>query len=172
MKRLEVWGGVECTVNRVRDRWHDQGRRNGHHRRIEDLDRFASLGIRALRQPVLWEHVEERGFEVEDRWLPRLRELGLRAIVTLLHQGSGPPGTSLVDPGFPAKLAAHARAVAERYPWVTAWTPVNEPFTTARFSGLYGHWYPHGRDDATCLRALYNECLGTALAMREIRAVN
>jgi dTDP-4-dehydrorhamnose reductase len=25
------------------------------------------------------------------------------------------------------------------------WTPVNEPLTTARFSGLYGHWYPHGR---------------------------
>src|SRR5205085_395953 len=40
------------------------------------------------------------------------------------------------------------------------------------FSGLYGHWYPHGHDDTTCLRALWNECLGTALAMREIRAVN
>ena len=155
MNRLEVWGGVECTVNRVRDRWHDQGLRNGHPRRIEDLDRFASLGIRALRQPVLWEHVAQRGFEVEDRWLPRLRELGLRPIVTLLHHGSGPPGTSLVDPAFPTKLAAHARAVAERYPWVTDWTPVNEPFTTARFSGLYGHWYPHGRDDATCLRVAH-----------------
>ena len=34
------------------------------------------------------------------------------------------------------------RAVAERYPWVEDYTPVNEPLTTARFSGLYGHWYP------------------------------
>jgi len=172
LKPLELWGGVECTVNRVRDRWHDQIRRNGHHARIEDLDRFASLGIRALRQPILWEHVEARGWDVEDRWLPRLRELGIRPIATLLHHGSGPGHTSLLDPEFPRKLAGYARSVAERYPWVTDWTPVNEVFTTARFSGLYGHWYPHGRDDATCLRALYNECLGTALAMREIRAVN
>ena len=25
-----------------------------------------------------------------------------------------------------------------RYPWIDAYTPVNEPLTTARFSGLYG----------------------------------
>ncbi|MFL5400722.1 MAG: dTDP-4-dehydrorhamnose reductase, partial [Myxococcales bacterium] len=119
MKPLELWGGVECTVNRVRDRWHDQIRRNGHHRRIEDLDRFASLGIRALRQPVLWEHVEARGWDIEDRWLARLQELGIRPIATLLHHGSGPAHTSLVDPSFPRKLAAYARKVAERYPWLS-----------------------------------------------------
>ena len=49
------------------------------------------------------------------------------------------------------------------------WTPVNEPLTTARFSGLYGHWYPHGRDYPTFLRALVNECKGTLEAMRAIR---
>jgi dTDP-4-dehydrorhamnose reductase len=172
LKQLELWGGVECTVNRVGDRYHDQIRRNGHHRRIGDLDRFASLGIRALRQPVLWEHVHERGWDVADLWMARLRELGIRPIVTLLHHGSGPRDTSLLDPAFPEKLAAYARAVAERYPWVEDWTPVNEPLTTARFAGLYGHWYPHGNDDRHFVRALVNECKGTALAMREIRKVN
>ena len=49
---------------------------------------------------------------------------------------------------------ATPRAVAERYPWVEHYTPVNEPLTTARFSGLYGHWYPHARDDGAFLRAL------------------
>ena len=77
----------------------------------------------------------------------QLRELGVRPIVGLVHHGSGPRHTSLVDPAFPTGLAAFARRVAERYPWVDAYTPVNEPLTTARFSGLYGHWYPHGRDD-------------------------
>ena len=172
MKELQLWGGVECTLNRVGDRYHDQVRRNGHFGRIGDLDRFASLGIRALRQPVLWEHVHERGWEVVDRWMARLRELEIRPIATLLHHGSGPPHTSLVDPAFPAKLAAYARAAAERYPWVEDWTPVNEPVTTARFAGLYGHWYPHGRDDRQFVRALLNQCKGTALAMREIRKVN
>jgi dTDP-4-dehydrorhamnose reductase len=61
--------------------------------------------------------------------------------------------------------------VAERYPWIEHWTPVNEPLTTARFSGLYGHWYPHGRNYPTFLRALANQCRGTLQAMRAIRKV-
>ena len=50
-----------------------------------------------------------------------------------------------------------------------SYTPVNEPLTTARFSALYGHWYPHHKDDGAFLRALVNECYGAALAMRAIR---
>src|SRR6185369_2714668 len=63
------------------------------------------------------------------------------------------------------------RAVAERHPQLTDWTPVNEPLTTARFSGLYGLWYPHHRDDRSFVRALLHQVQATALAMREIRAV-
>jgi dTDP-4-dehydrorhamnose reductase len=174
---LELWAGVECTVNRVRDKFYGQLERNGHHERIEDLDLFAGLGVRALRYPVLWERTAPEGLERADwSWpdtrLARLRELGIRPIVGLLHHGSGPRHTSLVDPDFPEKLAEYARAVAERYPWVDAYTPVNEPLTTARFSGLYGHWYPHGRDNATFARALVGQCRATSLAMRAIREIN
>ena len=49
--RLELWGGYECTVNRVRDRWFDQTPRSGHETRIGDLALFADLGIRLLRYP-------------------------------------------------------------------------------------------------------------------------
>jgi dTDP-4-dehydrorhamnose reductase len=52
------------------------------------------------------------------------------------------------------------------------WTPVNEPLTTARFSCLYGHWYPHQQDWGAFMRALANECAGALLAMRAIRQVN
>jgi dTDP-4-dehydrorhamnose reductase len=51
------------------------------------------------------------------------------------------------------------------------WTPVNEPLTTARFSGLYGLWFPHGRDEPTFARAFINQMRGTVLAMRAIREV-
>ena len=51
------------------------------------------------------------------------------------------------------------------------WTPVNEPLTTARFSGLYGHWYPHGRSDATFARCLLTQCRAVVAAMRAIREV-
>ena len=52
---LEIWGGLECTVNRVLDDYFSQMERNGHALRRDDLERFASLGIRAIRYPVLWE---------------------------------------------------------------------------------------------------------------------
>ncbi|WP_437281975.1 sugar nucleotide-binding protein [Sorangium sp. So ce375] len=173
---LEIWGGVECTVNRVGDVYHHQLDRSGHARRLDDLDRFAALGIHALRTPVLWERTapdrpERLDFGWADARLGRLRTLDVRPIIGLVHHGSGPRYTSLVDPGFPEGLARFARAAAERYPWVIDWTPVNEPLTTARFSGLYGHWYPHGRDPRTFVRALLTECRAIALAMRAIREV-
>jgi dTDP-4-dehydrorhamnose reductase len=58
---LEVWGGIERTVNRVGDRYFDQLARNGHDRREDDLDRIAALGITALRYPLLWERITPTG---------------------------------------------------------------------------------------------------------------
>ena len=173
----ELWAGVECTVNRVGDRYFDQLERSGHARRGEDLDLFAALGARAIRYPVLWERTAPDGLATADwSWpdarLARLRELRLRPIVGLVHHGSGPRETSLVDEEFAAKLAAYARAVAERYPWVEDYTPVNEPLTTARFSCLYGHWHPHARDAFSFARAVLNQCRGVVLSMRAVREVN
>jgi dTDP-4-dehydrorhamnose reductase len=107
----------------VGDQYFDQLERNGHASRIDDLDLFAELGVRAIRYPVLWERTAPNG-EMSADWswaderLERLRELGIRPIVGLVHHGSGPRHTSLIDPAFPEELAKFARAVAERYPWV------------------------------------------------------
>ena len=168
---------MECTVNRVGDRYHDQIARTGHDARHTDLDLFASLGIRALRYPVLWERtaplgLDAAGWSWADARLHRLRSLDIRPIVTLLHHGSGPRHTHLLDPAFPQAFAAYAAAVSHRYPWVRDWTPINEPLTTARFSALYGHWYPHVRDPLLFTRALLNECRGISLAMSGIRLCN
>ena len=46
---LELWAGVECTVNRVGDQYFDQIERSGHAIRIQDLELFAELGVRAVR---------------------------------------------------------------------------------------------------------------------------
>jgi len=174
---LALWGGLECTVNRVRDSYFSQMDRNGHAVRQQDIERFASLGIKAIRYPVLWERTAPDGIERADwSWaderLPALQRLGVEPIVGLVHHGSGPRHTSLVDPAFPDLLAEYAGAVAARYPWVEYYTPVNEICTTARFSGLAGVWYPHGGDEATFVRALLTQCRATVLAMRAIRAVN
>ena len=174
---LALWGGLECTVNRVRDQYFHQLDRNGHAGRDDDIARFASLGVKAIRYPVLWERTAPDGlsnanWEWPDARLLALREAGIAPIAGLVHHGSGPRHTSLIDPGFAGGLAEYAGAVAARYPWLTHYTPVNEPLTTARFSGLYGLWYPHGRDDRTFIQALLNQCRAVVLAMRAIRAVN
>ena len=95
----------------------------------------------------------------------------MRPIAGLLHHGSGPASTHLLDDNFGQCFAAYARAAAERYPWIRDWTPINEPLTTARFSALYGHWFPHLRDEAAFWTALLNQIDGTRLAMAEIRKV-
>jgi dTDP-4-dehydrorhamnose reductase len=174
---LEMWAGLECTVNRVGDRYFDQLASNGHAERIADIDLFCDLGIRALRYPVLWERTQPRAngkcdWTWSDERLERLQARGVRPIVGLVHHGSGPSHTHLLDDSFATGLAAYAGAVARRYPWVDAYTPVNEPLTTARFSALYGHWYPHVKDCRSFVQALLNQCRAVVLSMKAIREVN
>ncbi len=151
--------------------------RAGHYDRADDIDLVAALGVRTVRYPILWERIERgepggRPWEWTDERMTHLRRVGVEPIVGLMHHGSGPMNTSLLDDDFPERLAAFAGRVAQRYPWVTHFTPVNEPLTTARFSALYGIWYPHARDDRLFLRALLNQIRATRLAMEAIRRVS
>lgn len=173
---LQLWAGLEPTVNRVRDRQMDQLALSGTDRRPDDMDRLADLGVRAVRFPLLWERTAPRGLADADwRWgdsrLRRLQVRRVQPIVGLVHHGSGPRGTGLLEPSFVSGLVAYARAVAQRYPEITAYTPVNEPLTTARFSALYGHWYPHERSEHHCWTALKHQLMATVLAMRAISEV-
>lgn len=174
---MELWGGHECTVNRLGDGYRDQTLLTGHQHRLADLAAFAELGIRRLRYPVLWERVApdrpgERDWRWSDERLAEIERLGMQPIVGLLHHGSGPRYTSLIADDFPMLFADYAGAAARRYPHVVDWTPINEPLTTARFSALYGYWYPHLRDDRAFWTALLNQIDATRLAMKAIRAVN
>jgi len=174
---LELWLGIEATVNRTDSEYQDQMVLSSVHERMGDLERIASTGAKRVRFPVLWERVapdslEDLDWGWTDSRLRGLRDLGVDPIAGLLHHGSGPRYTDLLDPHFPQKLAQYAGAVARRYPWLTHYTPVNEPLTTARFSALYGLWYPHARDVASFLRTLVHQLRGTQLAMQAIREVN
>jgi dTDP-4-dehydrorhamnose reductase len=174
---LELWGGVECTIVRIGDDYRDQVRETGHSSRLSDIDAMAKLGVKAVRYPILWETVapqspHELDFSWHDERIERLRDHGIEVIAGLVHHGSGPRYTSLVDERFPDLLADYAVRVARRYPWIRKWTPVNEPLTTARFSCLYGHWYPHLTDIDAAFRATVNQCLGIARTMRALKAID
>jgi dTDP-4-dehydrorhamnose reductase len=177
LNALELWASPEPTVARIDALTvRDQLAETGHDSRHGDAERIAALGVQASRVPVLWERVardDARTFDFAEPALrlAALRALGVEPIVTLLHHGSGPRSTDLLDPEFPELFAAYAEAAARAFPWVRRWTPINEPLTTARFSTLYGVWYPNVRDDRAFGRALVHETLAQQAAMRRIRRI-
>ncbi len=170
---VEIWGGMECTINRVHEEYFDQYAWSGHRTRLsEDVASIASLGIKTLRTALHWEYFEAtQDWTFFDQTMEELKRKDIVPVVGLLHHGSGPRQTDLLDSDFPGKLAAYALQVAERYPSVVQYTPVNEPNTTSRFACLYGHWYPHHRSMESYIRALVNQIKATVLSMQAIRTV-
>lgn len=175
-QELELWGGLECTINRVGDSYFDQFADAGIYNHSHS-EAIAAIGFKKLRFPILWEkHQPQRDTQIDWSWAKQQLEFykqnNVDIIAGLVHHGSGPAFTSLLDKDFPTLLAAYAKEVATQFPWINYYTPVNEPLTTARFSGLYGLWYPHTRDEKGFFTCLLNELKGTVLAMREIRKIN
>ena len=173
---MEVWGGIECSVNRIDESYLDQFTYQNLYDRPELLDEIINLGIKTLRFPILWEknwtdENEPPTWLVQEH-LALLKRNDIHVIAGLVHHGSGPRYAEIQHDCFPEKLAAYAKRVAIAFPWITDYTPINEPLTTARFCGLYGLWYPLAKNAATFLQILINECKGTILAMRAIREVN
>lgn len=176
MKKLEVWAGLECTRNRVHEKYFDQCEKNGHYNRLSDFDLFAEIGVEKIRYPCLWERVSPENcltkkWEVIDEAIEELRRRKINIIAGFLHHGSGPKYTHLLDPKLPEMLADYAREFALRYPWITDYTPVNEILTTARFSCLYGLWFPHHTSEKSFFKALFIQCKATVLCMREIKKI-
>lgn len=171
---VEIWGGVECTMVRIKNTVYDQLKKSGHENRLDDLNLFSDLGIKTIRYPLLWEKYvnnKNKFLQLNDQRLNRLQELGIVPIAGFLHHGSGPAYTNLLDPYFPELLAEYAFNIAERYPWIDQYTPINEPLTTARFSGLYGLWHPHKSDDHNFLKIFLNELKGIVLSMNAIKSI-
>ncbi len=173
----EIWGGIECTINRVNQHFFDQLQYAGHYDRKGDLCAIAQLGIKKIRYPILWEkHQPESDTQIDWSWtqqqLQTLRDYKINVIAGLVHHGSGPSFTKLSDKNFPNLLASYAGEVARQFPWIEYYTPVNEPLTTARFSGLYGIWFPHHKNARCFMQMLLHQLKGVVLSMQEIRKVN
>ena len=175
---LEIWGGIECSYNRVQNKYFDQLTYTGHYARIaEDISAFGKLGITTMRYPVIWERLcptqtSDIDWSLTEQGLNAIRQKGITPIAGLVHHGSGPKYADFSSPEFAIGLQAFAGKVAEKFPWVNYYTPVNEPLTTARFAGLYGLWYPHKRSDKMFVKILLNEMKAVVLAMKEIRKIN
>ncbi len=156
--------GIECSApvieGGVRQ---DELRKTGHWERYrEDLALVASFGIHYLRYGVPF-HVVARDPDISrfdwdwtDRAMEALQAEGLEPILDLLHFGLPDDISGVGDPRMLPRYESYAAAVAERYPWVRYYTPVNEPFVTAWFSAKEGYWNERRHDDVSFVAALDN----------------
>jgi dTDP-4-dehydrorhamnose reductase len=178
MQIPELWGGIECSYNRVRSKYFDQLQYSGHYSRaVDDIELIADTGIKTIRYPVIWERLKPKAnhiinWKTVEAPLDALQQHGIKPIAGLVHHGSGPRYADICSRDFAKGLQQFATQVAEKFPWIEYYTPVNEPLTTARFCALYGVWYPHKKNSKTFVHALLQEMKGVILSMQAIRKIN
>ncbi len=107
-------------------------------------------------------------WEFTDLAMAELLRLNITPIVDLCHFGLPDWLGDFQNPDFPQLFADYARAFAQRFPWVQLYTPVNEMYVTALFSGRYGWWNEMLRSDRGFVTALKHVVKANVLAMEAI----
>ena len=145
----------------------------GHYGRWqEDFALVRETGLQVLRYgPPLhkaWLGDGRYDWEIADLAMPELKRLGILPIVDLCHFGVPDWIGDFQNPDFPALFAVYAEAFARRFPWVQMYTPMNEMYICALFSGRNGSWNECGTTEATFVTALKHIVKANVLAMRAI----
>jgi len=175
---------VNGTVRR-----RDQMRETGHYDRWEeDFDRVQQLGIRYLRYGPPYYLVQEeagkchfslspeklgaqQGFDMQER-LDALEARGITPILDLCHFGVPDWAGGFNRPDWPEKFADYARQFAQTFPHVLLYTPINEIYVTANFSGQLDFWNERANSETGFVTALKTLCRANVLAMEAILDVN
>ena len=153
--------GIECsnpTIDNGRTR-RDQLEECGHYARWrDDLRLTRDLGLKVLRYglPIHRIHLGPGKYDWEfaDLVMAELQRLELTPILDLLHFGVPDWLGNFQNPELPIYFAEYCGAVAERYPWVRYYTPVNEIFVSARMSAKDGLWNEQLKNDRAFVTAL------------------
>src|SRR5579863_1522188 len=149
----------------------------GHYKHWQqDFHLVKEVGIQFLRYgpPLYKTHVgpDKYDWDFTDDTFSLLFEMGIAPIADLCHFGVPDWIGGFDNNDWPALFAQYAKAFAQRFPWVRLYTPVNEIFVAATFSGLLGWWNEQQTTDRGFVAALKNLCKANVLAMHEILKVN
>ena len=141
----------------------------------KDFDLVQELGITFLRYgpPIFstWLGVGKYDWSFADETFNDLHRRNLMPIVDLCHFGVPDWIGNFQNPDFPELFAQYAGDFARRFPWVQLYTPVNEMYVCAKFSGLYGWWNEQLASDKGFVTALKHLVKANVLAMHAIVAV-
>ena len=167
--------GIECsypTIQQGRVR-RDQLAECGHYERWkEDLGLVKELGLKVLRYGLPYHRTHlgpgKYDWEFADQVMAEMQRLKTTPILDLLHFGVPDWLGNFQNPALPIHFAAYAAAVAERYPWVKRYTPVNEIYVTARVSAKDGLWNEQLKTDVGFVTAMKNLVAASILANHEI----
>ena len=159
------------TTHRV-----DEMEKCGHYARWRDDFRLVQeLGIKFLRYgpPLHTSHLAPGRYDwaFADETFGALREMGITPLADLCHFGVPDWIGGFDNPDWPLLFAEYARAFAGRFPWVRYYTPVNEIFVAAQFSGQLGWWNERAASDRGFVTALGNLCRANTMAMQAILEV-
>jgi beta-glucosidase len=151
----------------------DEMEKCGHYAKWrQDFDCVEDLGIRFLRYgPPLhrtWLGDGRYDWSFADETFADLYRRRIMPIVDLCHFGVPDWVGNFQNGDFPALFARYARDFAVRFPWVQLYTPVNEMFVCAQFSGRYGWWNERMTSDRGFVTALKHLVRANVLAMHAI----
>ena len=170
--------GIENSYPTIKHGTHrvDEMQKCGHYEHwSRDFDLVEEMGILWLRYgPPLhttWTGPVSYDWSFADETMADLKRRGIEPIVDLCHFGVPDFIGDFQNTDFPDLFYNYAFAFAQRFPWVRYYTPVNEMFVCAKFSGHYGWWNEQGTTDKTFVTALINMVKANRLAMEAIRAV-
>lgn len=146
------------------------------------LEQVNALGIKWLRfgEGYSLTHLghDNYDFELTAKVIKKCDELGINVMIDLLHFGlpdwmhkNNPQEPYFQNPKFPYLFAEYARVFTKFFPQVKYFTIVNEPFVTARNSGLYGGWNEQKSGELNFVKAVANIAKAEILAKEAIEKV-
>jgi beta-glucosidase/6-phospho-beta-glucosidase/beta-galactosidase len=166
--------GIECSYPTIEGGVRiDEMQATGHYEMWKtDLRLVRELGLRYLRYgPPLYKVFagkDQYDWSFVDPVMHEMRRLGVIPIVDLVHFGLPDWLGNFQNPEWPMYFAEYARVFAERYPWVRYYTPVNEIYVTALFSGAFGWWNERMMSDHAFVTNIKHCVKASILSMRAI----
>jgi beta-glucosidase/6-phospho-beta-glucosidase/beta-galactosidase len=160
------------TIKRV-----DEMEKTGHYKYWKDDFRLTKeMGIDHLRYGTPYYSLHEGpgkyDWNFSDEVFNEMKELGIIPLVDLCHFGVPDWIGNFQNPDWPKYFAEYAEAFARRYPYLQFYTPINEIFIAAMFSGQYGWWNECKSDERSFITALKHLCQANILASQAILKVN